>query len=285
MTTKLILGCGYLGSRVAQRWLQENHTVYAVTRSPERARELHNRGLLPLVADVTVPESLRELPRADTVLFAVGYDRTAAPSITEVYVEGLRHVLAALPANTGRFLYISSTGVYGQSAGEWVDETSPCEPTREGGKACLEAERLLDQHPLGERAVILRLGGLYGPGRVPRRADLEAGRPIAAPEHGYLNLIHVDDAATVVLAAERQAQGRTRLNVTDGHPVLRGDYFRELTRLVNAPPPQFVAPSGPRAERATTDKRVSNRKLVEELGVTFAYPTYREGLAAVFASE
>ncbi len=283
--TKLVFGCGYLGLRVAQRWLRARHQVYAVTRSRERANELQKLGLLPLVADVTEPASLHDLPGANTVLYAVGYDRTAGRSIAEVYVDGLRNVLMALPANTGRFIYVSSTGVYGQSQGEWVDENSPCQPVREGGKACLEAEQLLAQRPWSQRAVILRLGGIYGPGRVPRRRDLEEGRAIAASENGYLNLIHVEDAANVVLAAEAAAETLGRFNVTDGHPVLRGDYFRELTRLAGAPPPTFAPPTDARAERASTDKRVSNRKMMEQLRVTLDYPTYREGLAAIFASE
>jgi nucleoside-diphosphate-sugar epimerase len=203
----------------------------------------------------------------------------------EVYVEGLRNVLSALPG-AERFIYVSSTGVYGQSEGEWVDETSPCQPTREGGRACLAAERVLQDHWLGAKAVILRMGGLYGPGRIPRRRDLEAGQPIAAAEHGFLNLIHVEDAASIVLAAEARAPLPSLYAVTDNSPVLRGDYFRELTRLAGLPEPRFApASSSPRAERATTDKRISNRKMRTELQIQLRYPTHREGLAAILASE
>ncbi|MEQ8788930.1 MAG: SDR family oxidoreductase [Pirellulaceae bacterium] len=286
--SKLIFGCGYLGSRVASLWLDAGHTVSAVTRSQDRAAEFRARGLRPIVADVTTPETLQALPDADTLLFAVGFDRGAGKSIREVYVEGLRAVLDALPTTVGRILYISSTGVYGQRDEQWVDEDSPCEPTREGGKACLAAEQLLRQHPLGDRAVILRMAGIYGPGRIPRSADIVRGTPLPSPSEGYLNLIHVEDAARIVLAAEVLASdARAPLprtyTVSDGHPVPRRAYYEELARLLDAPPPTFIAPDpdSPAASRAEGSKRVANTRLVAELSPTFAYPSYREGLAAI----
>ncbi|MBW3600929.1 MAG: SDR family oxidoreductase [Planctomycetes bacterium] len=283
---KLVIGCGYLGLRAARRWLAAGEQVFAVTRSQNRAKDLAELGLHPLVADVPDPATLADLPRVETLLYAVGYDRACGKPRTQVYVDGLQNVLFALAAETRRIIYISSTGVYGQTEGEWVDEDSPCFPTREGGAACLEAERRLKHHSLGSRSIILRMGGLYGPGRIPRRADVAAGRPIASPEHGYLNLIHIDDAVGVALAAE-QAPAPNLYMVTDGQPVLRGDYFRELARLSDAPPPTFAAPAedSPRAQRAGSDKRVSNRKMMAELGVTLRYPSYREGLAAIAAGE
>jgi nucleoside-diphosphate-sugar epimerase len=284
---KLVFGCGYLGLRVARRWRARGDVVLAVTRSNRRADEFARLGLSPLRADVTDPASLADLPIAQTVLFAVGHDRSAGKSIRQVFVEGLRNVLAALPPETGRVIYISSTGVYGQCDGEWVDESSPCRPEREGGRACLEAELSLREHPLGQRAVILRMGGLYGPRRIPRRRELEEGLPIAAPEHGYLNLIHVEDAADIVLAAEAESPAPAIYNVTDGHPVLRGEYFREAARVVGAPTPQFTPPpeDSPSAQRAASDKRVSNRALVAQFHPRFQFPTYRDGLAAIVTEE
>lgn len=278
---KLIFGCGYLGLRVAQRWLAGGHSVYAVTRTQQRADELAEIGIRSIVADVTQPESLVDLPAATTVLYAVGYDRRQGQSMREVYVAGMRNVLGALPKETGRILYISSTGVYGDSAGEWVDEDTPCSPQREGGRACLAAEKVLAAHPLGPSSVVLRLAGIYGPGRIPRKDLLIAGEPIPAPADGYLNLIHVDDAAAVVLAAERASTPRTYV-VSDGHPGQRREYYLELARLVNASAPTFVEPppTSPAAKRAAADKRASNARLLRELDVRLAYPSYREGLEA-----
>ena len=283
MMEKLIFGCGYLGIRVARRWRDAGDRVFAVTRSAERGDQLREQGLLPLVADVTKPETLVELPNASTVLFAVGFDRTLGKSVREVYVTGLRSVLDALPPSVQRCVYVSSTGVFGQTDGTWVDEESVCEPTRPTGRACLEAEQLLRSHPLGRRSVILRLAGIYGPGRVPRKTELMRGEPIVAAQHGRLNLIHVEDAVSVILAAEVRARVPSLYLVSDGHPVQRREYCQQIARLAEAPTVRFREPSldSPKAQRGTTDKRVSNAKVLRDLDVKLKYPSYREGLAAI----
>ena len=172
MTAKLILGCGYLGRRVAAAWLNQGDDVYAVTRSPDRAARWRSDGLRPMVADVCDVSSLDALPEVETVLYAIGYDRGSGRSQREVAVEGLRNVLPR--CHCRRFVFISSSSVYGQSSGEWVDETSPCEPTQPGGECCLAAEQLLREAfppTSGTSAQVLRLSGIYGPGRLPRRDD------------------------------------------------------------------------------------------------------------------
>lgn len=283
---KLIFGCGYLGQRVARLWRQRGDAVYAVTRSADKAQALRREGIRPLLADITasLPEDGGFWPaEIDTVLFAVGYDRGSTASIRDVYVGGLARVLDALPGSVERLIYISSIGVYGDAAGQWVDEETPCHPVREGGQASLAAEELLRSHQRGDRSVILRLAGLYGPGRIPRADTLLAGQPIDAPAEGYLNLIHVDDAAAIVLLAESKAPLPRTYVVSDGQPVVRSEYYRELARLLGAPPPQFVAPhpDSPAARRAASNKRASNRRLVAELEPELRYPSYREGLAAI----
>ena len=221
------------------------------------------------------------------MLFAVGYDRSAAAStqsIEEVYAGGMRNVLAALPLDIGRFIYISTTGVYGPASGEWVDETTPPDPRRDGGRASLAAEQVLAAHPLGARSVILRLAGIYGPDRVPFIKELRAGQPIPAPASGYLNLIHVDDAAEVVVeptvstGASRHCPATANppriYCVSDGNPVERGEYYSEVARQIGVPPPRFIdarpefsargtsreqSPhlQRPHAGRATCDARIS----------------------------
>jgi nucleoside-diphosphate-sugar epimerase len=138
----------------------------------------------------------------------------------------------------------------------------------------------------------LRLAGIYGPGRVPYLDKLKNGEPIAAPAIGWLNLIHVDDAATVVLAAERwldqaPGDGPHLFCVSDGHPVVRGNYYREAARLIGATPPRFVAPdpASPAAVRAGVDRRVSNAKMLHQFDMQLAYPSYRKGLAAILSQD
>lgn len=284
---KLIFGCGYLGGRVAERWRAAGDQVYVVTRSAARADVLHAAGLTPIVGDIASESQLPIPQGVRTVLFAVGYDRAGGQSIHHVYVCGLGRALAALPDSVERFLDISSTGVYGHVAGSEVDEASPCQPTREGGRACLAAEDLLRASRFADRAIILRLAGIYGPGRIPRSQHLLAGLPIDAPAAGWLNLIHVDDAARIVVLAAERAQPPRLYVVSDGQPAQRGDYYRELARLLDAPPPRFVEPSpdSPAAQRAASDKRVNPRRLFAEVAPTLQYPSYREGLAAIVKGE
>ncbi len=280
---KLILGCGYLGRRVAQAWLEVGHEVLALTRSAKRADAFAACGISPIVGDVTSSLDLTDCDDLDTVLFAVGFDRTAGKAIRDVYVDGLRRTLDQLPSLPRRFIYISSTGVFAQNDGQWVNEQSACEPVREGGKACLAAEELLQQHAIGERTIILRLAGIYGPDRLPKLREVVAGRPITASANGYLNLIHVDDAVRVVLAAETQLSPPEMLLVSDGTPVLRGDFYRELARATNSPEPRFEEPftDSSTAFRASTDKRIDSELLRERLRFTYRYPSYVEGLAEI----
>jgi len=282
---KLIFGCGLLGRRVAALWRQAGHSVAAVTRDSRRAEQFRQAGLQPIVADVTHPETLAGLPAAETVLYAVGYDPHGRQTRWQVYVEGLRAVLDAISPHTQRIIHISSTGVFGKNDGSWVDEDSPCQPTSEAGRALLAAEELLAAHPLGQRAVVLRMAGMYGPERLERSADLLAGQPIACKAEGRLNLIHVDDAATVVLAAEARATPPRTYVVSDGHPVERRTYFAYLAELLGAPAPRFkeIPPEEHSTRRGTSDKQVRNWRMLADLGIQLKYPSFREGLVAAVA--
>lgn len=261
-------------------------------------------GTFTAQADVTKPDTLAALQTLpalggtlpEALLYAVGYDRTAGPDIHSVYANGLRNVLAAMPASVTRAIYISTTGVYGTAGGGWVDETTPTDPHRDGGKASLVAEEILRAHPLGQRSAILRLAGIYGPGRVPFLDKLKANEPIAAPSAGWLNLIHVDDAARIAVAIDRwlaergEEDGPHVFCVSDGAPAVRGEYYAEAARLIGAPPPRFTSPpaDSPAAARAGADRRVSNAKLqkwMDEAGIALQYPSYREGLAQILHAD
>ena len=162
---RLIIGCGYLGKKVAQQWLSHGRRVFALTRSQSRAEQLRAEGLEPIVGDVSQPQSLEDLPEVASVLCAVGHTRRPGHSLHSLYVEGLRNVLDRLKA-PNRFLYVSSTGVYDQRDGSEVTEESETSPTEESAGAVLEAENLLKER-LPE-AITLRFAGIYGPGRLLR---------------------------------------------------------------------------------------------------------------------
>lgn len=280
--SKLIVGCGYVGLPLAKHWVSQDEEVWVTTRSKDRATEFSKLGLKPLVMDVTnLGET--ELPSVETVVFAVGFDRSGPHQIHEVYVDGLRNVMQRCPANLKRFIYLSSTGVYGQIDGDWVDEASPCNPIRDGGKACLAAEQLLQTNEsLSDKTIILRLAGIYGPDRLPQAATLKRGEPLRVAADGHLNLIHVDDIVRVVAKCEKVATPQT-LCVSDGSPVVRADFYEYLAKLLETAPPEFALPEegSSRAARARGSKRIRNERLIELLNPDFAFPSYREGLADI----
>jgi nucleoside-diphosphate-sugar epimerase len=281
--SKLIIGCGYLGMRVARRWMEDGQAVAAVTRSHARADALKRQGVLAIVADIMRPAALDNLPEAQTVLFAAGYDVAGGYSRQDLYVKGLQAALNAISPGTRRIVFISSTSVYGQSEGEWVDESSRCDPITASGKAFLEAEKTLAASRFGPCAIVMRLAGLYGPGRMRRRTkELMAGKSIVSSKERFLNLIHIEDAAGVVIAADKLARPPCRYVIADGCPVQFGDYLAYLAKLLGVGSPAIIEPSQSEASETSgqTNKRVSNAKMLAELGVRLKYPTYREGLEA-----
>ena len=268
----LVIGCGYLGRRVADLWRLDNATVHVTTRKPESAEQLRGAGFRPIVCDVLRPETLQGFPAYPAkILYAVGHDRTAGVPMRQVYVEGLRNVLAAL-GESGRLVYISSTSVYGQTDGSVVDELSPTEPLEESGKVVLEAETLLRE--LRPDAIVLRFAGMYGPGRLLREQALRRGEPLAVDPDKWLNLIHIDDGAAVVEGAYHRAARGSITNVADGHPVRRRDFYAELANLLGAAPPVF----GPAAPGDLVNRRIGI-EFLRHWVAPFLYPDYRAGLA------
>jgi nucleoside-diphosphate-sugar epimerase len=285
----LIVGCGDLGRRVGRLLSGRGERVFGTTRTPGRAAELAAGGVEPILADVLDPDSLAGLPVVDRVVYCVGYDRAAGPSLRAVYVDGLRHALGRLIDRAGLLVYAGSTGVYGQDDGGWVDEDSPTEPRHDAGRVGRDAEGVLREVAGGRGlpTVLLRFSGLYGPGRIIRRAALERGEPIVGDPSRFLNLIHVDDAAAAAVAAlDRAPSGRTFL-VSDDRPVERRAYYTLVAELVGAPAPRFVppAPGAPEARREEANRRVSNRRMTAELGVALMYPDITTGIPAALAAE
>ena len=269
----LIIGCGYLGRRIADLLLTRGDKLYALTRSTHRANAMQADRINPIVGDIMVPDSL-ELPRVDRVIYAVGFDRTADFSKRDVYVTGLANVLAKLSENTP-VTYVSSTSVYGQSNGEWIDEDSSTEPKSDGGKVCLEAEQLLKREQSG--ASIVRLAGIYGPGRVLRNVrSMQAGEALPGNPDSFLNLIHVDDASQLVLASIES--GESMILGCDGQPSTRQAFYSQLAALVDAPEPKFDPDLPTRSAAGGIGKRCRSRIVPTLDELSFRYPTFVEGL-------
>ena len=284
--TTLIVGCGYLGQRLGRLLYERGERVFGTVRSTTRAAVIGALGIEPVIADVLAPDSLRQLPKTERVFYCVGFDRTAGSSMRAVYVDGLQNVLDRLSRSVTRFVYASSTGVYGQTDGRWVDETSPTCPQHESGKVCLEAEdrvfswaKTVDH---GASTVALRFAGLYGPGRFVRQSVLERGEPIPGDPQKFLNLIHTDDAAQAAAAALTADQPDPVYLVCDDRPVTRAEYYSRMATLLGTPEPRFVAPGPETVEttRDATNKRVSNCRMKSGLHVVLIYPDLTTGLPA-----
>ena len=287
MTKRLIVGCGYLGKRVAQKWKQLGHQVHVLTRSEQTAGRFQQQGWIPHIGDVTNPDSLMDLPEVTEVLYAVGHDKNAPSSMMDVYCQGVKNIIEQLPQIPERFIHISSTGVYGQSDGGSVNETTIADPRRPAGIAMLAAEQVVCQSRLAKQAVSLRLGGIYGPQRIPYLEQIKTGQPLEVPADGLLNLIHVEDAANIVEWMCLQKPQHPLYLVTDAVPVSRRQYLNEIASILRAPPVTFntAAPEHPASQRAVGSKRIDSDRLNCEFQFPWKYPSYREGLAAILDAE
>lgn len=273
---RLVVGCGYLGERLAGRWAAAGDDVWGIVRTASRVERLTAAGVRPIVADVAGDIAPVAIPAVDTVVWSVGFDRSAGHAYHDVHVGGLGRLLDILPPRP-RVLFVGSTGVWGRVDGMIVDETTPTRPDREAGRVLLEAEALLAGHPRGP-GTVLRLAGIYGPGRLPRLDDVRAGRPIVADPDSWLNLIHVDDAVRVIMAVADHPSPGPLYVVSDGHPLRRRDFYDRLATLVSAPRPTWTPPA---PEARGGDKRVDPERLFTEIGPGIMHPDPLRALEAI----
>lgn len=278
MNTLLSIGHGYSAEALARRLLARGWTVIGTTRNPAKAARMAAAGVEPLV----LPASLAPaLARATHVLTSVAPDGGGDPILRD-HAGALR---AARPAWVG---YLSTTAVYGDHAGGWVDEDTPLTPATARGRARVEAEA--GWAALGLPLHIFRLAGIYGPGRGPfeKVRDGTARRIIKAGQ--VFSRIHVEDIAQVLEASIDRPRPGAVYNVCDDDPAPPEDVIGHAAELLGLPLPPAVpydeAEMTPMARSFYAEsKRVRNDRMKDELGVTPKYPTYREGLASLLALE
>jgi nucleoside-diphosphate-sugar epimerase len=283
----LIFGCGYVGAALGAELVRLGHSVFGVRRGLAAGEELKSAGIELLAADVSRPETLEGLPRGcDWAVFCASSSGGGAEDYRRVYLDGLRNVVDWLAeAPPQMLLYTSSTGVYGQTDGSVVTENSVTEPGTETGRALVEAERMLleESKRLGVPSVVLRLAGIYGPGRGYWLKQFLAGEARVEGAGGrVLNMIHREDVAGAVIAALQRGRAGEIYNGVDDEPVTQLELFRWLAeKLRRELPPTVPEDLTVARRRGLTSKRISNRKLKEELGYRFRHPTFREGFAAL----
>jgi nucleoside-diphosphate-sugar epimerase len=279
----LIAGCGYVGSALAGRLVGEGHMVWGLRRSPGALPA----GVQPLAADLADPSTLEGLPPSlDYVVYAAAPGGAVDARYRAIYVDGLRNLLAALETQgqrPRRVLLTSTTGVYGQQAGAWVDEESPTEPGDFRGERPLDGERLLLAGPLP--ATVLRLGGIYGPGRTRLIEQVRSGQAACVPGL-WSNRIHRDDCAGALRHLMLLEDAGSLYLGVDREPVELCDVQRWLAARLGVVSPGVVEDADVAAttpgRRRDSNKRCSSERLAAS-GYRFLFPTFREGYAALLA--
>lgn len=286
----LIVGCGYIGRSVARRYLDRGRPVMGVVRNSASAELLREDGIAARAYDLA-HSSLTDLPLADARVFHL-----APPPVRGVEDLHTRRLVAAFE-HTGhprRLVYISTTGVYGDCNGAWVDENWPPQPAVDRARRRWDAEKTLRlwSHRSGGELMILRVAGIYGPGRLPLeriRQGLPLVREIEAP---YSNRIHADDLVEVCVAAMERGAAGGLYNVCDGNPSTMTDYFFRVADGAGLPRPPVVSLDEAEGQLSPgmmsymrESRRLSNRRMLDELGVKLKFPSLEQGLRGSLARD
>lgn len=272
----LIVGAGYVGSAVTQHFCHQKQRVWALVQTPAKQVPLEAMGALPVLADLTKPETLESIPPAHFVLLSVAPRERSAVAYDAIYLKGIENCLRRIRSQIHPLLilYLSSTSVYGDQQGAWVDEDSALKPDSDQARILVEAERQV--LGCGMPSAILRLGGIYGPDR-NRIAAVQSPDWKPPAEDGYMNLMHMEDIVqSVALLFKKAEAGQVYLG-SDGQPAKRSEFYGWLCEQLGKPQKPSLA-----TQTALRGKRCRNDRLCA-LGQTFHYPSFREGYGALLA--
>lgn len=283
----LILGCGYVGFAVMDALLARGASVTVLTRNADKAQQAEGRADKVLVGDLDSDFWHDQVnPRQDFVLNCVSSAGGGMDGYRKSYIDGMRSIVQwAQQASVGTFAYTSATSVYPQSDGQLVGEDDVPAGLSASGALLREAEAIVESNHCWRRAFILRLGAIYGPTRHHLLDALKRGETTFAGEGDFiLNYIHRDDITSAIMAAFASGHGGGVFNVVDGAYPTKRDVVEWLAEQIGAPKPSFDPDAATRrgAARANPqgqlpNRRVSNARLRETLGLSLQYPDYRAG--------
>ena len=270
----LIAGCGYVGGVLARRLVSDGHEVFGLRRRPDGVLP---DGVLPVTADLATGRGLADVPGdLDWCVTAISPEERTPAAYEAAYVRANRNLRSRLEDESptlDRWVFTSSTAVYGQRDGEWVDEASSTTPSGFTGRTVLAGERMVRDasvpHP-----VVVRLGGIYGPGRTRLLDRLRGGEATCPPEPTYSNRIHRDDAAGVLRHVLRLDTPEEVYLGVDTDPAERCEVLTWLADRLGVPRPATGEPSSRGSKRASSARLVAS-------GFAFRHPTFREGYAAM----
>ena len=273
MATILIAGAGYIGSALGTHLHEKGHRVWALRRRVE----LLPTGLEPLALDMRDPQNLSSLPESiDTVFYTAAAQGFTPEAYHQAYVLNLQNILDALLKQKRppkRFIFTSSTGVYAQNDGSWVDENSPTTPTGFSGQEVLAGEMLLKEAPL--ETIALRFGGIYGPERRRLLESVRTGQAQLAPEPArYTNRIHRDDCVGMLEHLMELQRPEGVYNGVDSESAAYNEVLLWLAERLEVEPPTVGDP--PRRG----NKRCKNKRILQS-GYRLRYPSFREGYEAM----
>jgi nucleoside-diphosphate-sugar epimerase len=279
----LILGCGYVGQHTGKKLADAGHTIYGTVRSTEAAEGLRKSKIKPiLISEIKNIFDANELQNITHIIDSIPLEKTNT-GLTNPQQSFVPELIKKLP-NLKWAGYLSTTGVYGDSGGEWVDEDTPANPTSERGKQRLIAEKTWINN--FKNSEIFRISGIYGPGRnlLP---TLAKGNYIAIKwdEPHYSNRVHVDDIADALIAAIGNPKPHRIINLADDMPYPHADYVSELCTAAGFQPPILITPDEAKNKLSLSaldffidNKRISNKKLHDELLPRLKYPSFRDAL-------
>lgn len=285
-----IVGCGDIGSRVGKLERTAGYKILAMARSNSTALKLSADGFEVLKGDLDAATPCASLPEHPAILYyfappsPIGFeDRRLAR-----FLDGLTRANAPQ-----RCVYISTSGVYGDCGGAWVSEAHPANPKSDRARRRLDAELRFRAwcEPHGVDLVILRVPGIYGPGRMPIDRIRQRIPVLREEESPFTNRIHADDLAAICIAAAHAARAEGIYNVSDGHPTTMTDYFFRIADLLGLSRPPTI--SMQEARRILSpgmlsfldeSKRLDNRRMLSDLAIRLHYPDLASGLPACLAA-
>ncbi len=287
----LIIGYGDIGRRVARLYKEENYVVTGLARSPGSCKIMKSDNVEPVIADLDDQDSLSGLLLADALVFYF-----APPPPTGLSDPRMANFLAIVDGKNlpRKIVYISTSGVYGDQAGRLITEKTPPQPGTDRAFRRLNAENQLrefrDQHPV--EVVILRVGGIYGPGRLPEQRIRDAIPVLHEELAPKTNRIHADDLARICVAAEKYGRDGEVYNVSDGCDSNMTEYFFQVANHLGLEPPPTVdwdvansILSKGMLSYLRESRRMDNKKMLTELRITLKYPDLNSGLAGIKLSE